>query len=350
MAPLGKAAAAARERWIALALAGLLAAPGAAVVSHAQAPTEPVAVIVEPADNSTIRGRTPVFGWAVDPQQPPSSGQGINARDVQLWLGAFPDGRLLDYARYGLPSEEAARRYGGGFLDSGFERTWETCSFRPGRYDLWVYVSSLSSPGARGYSQASVTVEPCPAGTELYRADFQDHAAWRTISTAQVETQADGNAWIIQRKVPGASGESPEGVFANFRAEVKAQLLSRVLNRYYYLQFRQVPGAGSSLTDTYYRFSVDPDFGSFDLALWDGERETVLVPETRLEELIRPPEEENLLAVEADGPRIRLYINGVQVGEARDDTHPWGRVSFGVGTGGQPDAQARFRDFVITTP
>jgi hypothetical protein len=235
-------------------------------------------------------------------------------------------------------------------LNTGFQRTWETCSFRPGRYDLWVYVSSLASPGARGYSQAGLTLEPCPPGSELYRADFADHAAWRSITTAHVTTRPDGDAWIIERKLPGASGESPEGVFADFRAEVKAQVLGRVLNRYYYLQFRQAPGAGDSLTDAYYRFTVDPDFSSFDLARWEGEREIVLVPETRLEDLIRPPAEENVLAVEAVGPRMRLYINGVQVGEAVDDTHPWGRISFGVGTGGQPDAEARFRDFVISTP
>jgi len=333
-----------------LCLAGLLTPLGVVAGGRAQTPTEPVAVIVQPADNSSVRGRTRISGWAVDPQQPPVTGQGINPRDVQLWLGPYPDGRLLDYAQYGLPSEEAARRHGGGFLDSGYQRTWETCSFRPGPYDLWVYVSSLSSPGTRGYSQANLTVEPCASGAELYRADFEDHAAWRTITTAQVATRPDGNAWIIERKVPGASGESPEGVFANFRVEVKAQLLSRVLNRYYYLQFRQAPGAGDSLTDAYYRFTVDPDFSSFDLARWDGERETVLLPETRLDDLIRPPADENVLAVEADGPRFRLFINGVEVGEASDSTHPWGRVSFGVGTGGQSDAQARFRDFVISTP
>jgi hypothetical protein len=328
----------------------LLTILGVIGTERAQPPTEPIAAILQPADNSTVSGRTRVVGWAVDPQQPPNSGQGINARDVQLWLGPFPDGRLLDFAQYGLPSEDAPQRHGASFLNSGFQRTWETCSFRPGRYDLWVYVSSLASPGARGYSRVGLTVEPCRQGSELYRADFENHAAWRTITTTQVATRPDGGAWIIERKAPGASGESPEGVFADFRVEIKARLLSRVLNRYYYLQFRQVPGPGDSLTDTYYRFTVDPDYSSFDLARWEGERETALLPETRLGDLINPPAEENQLAVEAVGPRIRVYINGVQVGEANDDTLPWGRISFGVGTGGQTDAQARFRDFVIATP
>ena len=58
---------------------------------------------------------------------------------------------LLDYAQYGVPSDEAVQRHGAGFIGSGFLRTWETCSFLPGRYDLWVYVSSLTTPGVLGY-------------------------------------------------------------------------------------------------------------------------------------------------------------------------------------------------------
>ena len=324
-----------------------LAAVGA--TGRAQTPAEPLVVMSHPAPDATISGHVRVAGWAVDPQYPPATGAGINARDVQLWLGPFPEGRLLDFAQYGSPSEEAVQRYGGSFLATGFQRTWATCSFRPGRYDLWVYVSSLGSPG-RGYAQTDVTLAPCASGSELYRAAFDDATAWRALATAQVETEPDGGAWIVRRKQPGASGESPEGVLANFRVEVKARLLGSALNRYYYLQFRQVPGPGDSLTDAYYRFAVDPDFGSFDLSRWDGEDETVLVPETRLETLIRPPAEENHLAVVAEGPRLQLFINGVQVGEASDDVHPWGRISFGVGTGGQTNAEARFRDFVITVP
>ena len=160
-----------------------------------------------------------------------------------------------------------------------------------------------------------------------------------------------GDAWAIRTRVPGAIEESLEGMFANFRVAVRARLEGRPLNRYYYLQFRRAPGPGNSLTDACYRFSIDPEFDSFDLARWDSaEQETILVPETRLETLIRPRSEENWLVVEADGPRIRLFINDVQVGEAVDNTYPWGHIGFGVGSGGEADAEARFRDLVITAP
>jgi hypothetical protein len=334
-----------RRPALALALALVVVVPAAA-----QSPAELIVAITSPAPGTTVNGRVRIEGWAVDPGNPPTSTSGINPRDIQLWLGPYPDGRLLDYAAFGLTSEPSMGFYGASYLRSGFERTWATCSFRPGPYELWVYVSSLSNPGVLGYNKLDMNVTPCAPGTEIYRADFRDAQSWRALSTTQVETGPDGNAWLIRRKVPGASGDSPEGVYANFRAEVTARVVGRPINRYYYIQFRQVPGPGDTLGDFYYRFSVDPDFGSFDLARFENEVETILIEETRMEMLIRPPEEENRLAVEADGPRISLFINGTKVGETADDALPWGRISFGVGSGGQPDAAARFTDFVITTP
>jgi hypothetical protein len=316
-----------------------------AVTGAMQAPEEPVVAILSPPPDATLNDRVAIEGWAVDPTS--TAGTGINPRDIQLWLGAPPDGKLLDYAQYGLASPQAMQFYGSNFQRSGFVRSWETCSFPPGPYDLWVIVSSLANPGAFGFNKVDLTVAPCAPGTELYRADF---GTYRALSTASLETGRAGDGWFIRHKTPGATGEYVEGVFGNFRVEVTARLVGRALNRYYYLQFRQVPGPGDSLTDKYYRFSVDPDFASFDFALWDGRDEKILVEETRLETLIRPPAEENRLAVVADGPRMQLFINDVRVGEAVDSTYLWGRISFGMGTGQEANGEAHFRNFVISTP
>jgi hypothetical protein len=335
-----------------LALALLLGtSPGARVTGAAAQQADPLVVTINrPSPGEVVRGRTEIRGWAADLQNPPRPGRGINARDVQLWLGAFPDGRRLDYALFGEPNPQAQERLGFPFLASGFVAEWETCSFPPGPYEVWIYVSSVSTPGELGYGTVPVEVAPCPPGAELYRANFADTREWPGLATASVESVPEGDGWLHRQKVPGASGKVAPGVFASFRVQVTARVVGAGYERYHYLQFRQEPGPDDTLSDGYYRFTVDPDFASFDLARWDGELETMLIPETRQPEVIRGPGQDNRLAVLAEGPRIRLFINEVQVGEVMDATYPWGHVSFGVGTNLQPDGAAVFRDFVITAP
>ena len=234
------------------ALALLLVAAGAASGSPgpgaaAQPDDSLVVAITSPAPADVLRGRALIRGWAVDVDHPPRLGSGINPRDVQLWLGAYPDGRRLDYARYGEPSDEAQQVFDARYAASGFVAEWETCSFSPGPYDLWTYVSSLASPGAQGYNTVAVTVAPCSAGSELYRGNFADRGAWPALTTASVETLPEADGWTIHQRVAGTSAQGPQGVFANFRASVTARMVGDDFDRYYYLQFRQAPGAGPCL-------------------------------------------------------------------------------------------------------
>jgi hypothetical protein len=334
---------------LALVLVAAASASGARGPGAAAQPDEALVVaITSPAPADVLRGRTLVRGWAVDVDHPPRLGNGINPRDVQLWLGPYPDGRRLDYARYGEPSEEAQQVFDARYAASGFVAEWETCSFSPGPYDLWTYVSSLASPGAQGYNTVAVTVAPCSPGSELYRGNFADRGAWPALTTASVETAPEADGWTIHQRVAGTSAQGPQGVFANFRASVTARIVGDDFDRYYYLQFRQAPGPNDTRSDGFYRLTIDPSFASFDLARWDGESETLLIPETRLPAVIRSPRQENQLAVLADGPLMRLFVNNTVVGEVVDDTYRWGRVSFGVGTNGQLEATAHFRDFLIT--
>jgi hypothetical protein len=340
-----------RLRVLALVLAAVglsSGSPGPGAAAQADDPL--VVAIVTPAPADVLRGRALVRGWAVDVDHPPRLGEGINPRDVQLWLGPYPDGHRLDYARYGEPSAEAEQVYDARYAPSGFVAEWETCSFSPGPYDLWAYVSSLASPGAQGFNSVAVTVAPCSPGAELYRSNFGDRSAWPALSTASVATAPEADGWTIHQRVPGTSAQGPQGVFANFRATVTARMVGDDYDRYYYLQFRQAPGPTDTRSDGFYRLTIDPSFAAFDLARWDGETETLLIPETRLPAVVRSSRQENQLAVLAEGPRLRVFVNNTSVGEVADDTYRWGRVSFGVGTNGQLEATAHFRDFLITAP
>jgi hypothetical protein len=324
-------------------------AGGATAPAAAPLPPEPFIALSSPEAGATVRGQLTVAGWAVDPYTPPGPNQGINPRDVQLWVRHGADEGRLEYATFGEASPDAAECFGAPWLPSGFARVWETCSFPPGAYDLWVQASSLSTPGAIGFTTADLTVQPCPPGTELYRADFRDSSAWRALPSRSAVSGPDGDGWTIRQQEPGTTAEGPTAVFANFRAEVTTRLLTQGQNRYTYLQFREVAGPRDTLSDGFYRLSIDPGFRSFDLARWDGEVETILIPETRLAQTIQPAGEDNRLAVVADGARLRVLVNDSLVGEVTDATYPWGRISFGVGTGGESSAAAHFRDFTVTT-
>lgn len=322
---------------------------GPTSAAAAALPEEPSVAIDSPPPGAVVQGRITVAGWAVDAHAPPGPDRGINPRDVQLWIRHGADEGRLDYATFGEPSQDAAECFGAPWLPSGFSRVWETCSFPPGPYDLWAQVSSLSTPGAVGFTAVALSLAACPPGAELYRADFRDASAWRGLPSRSAISGPEGDGWTIRQQEPGATAEGPAAVFGNFRAEITTRLLTQGQSRYCYLQFREAAGPRDTLSDGFYRLSVDPEFRSVDLARWDGELETVLIPETRLEQTVRPPGEDNRLAVVADGPRIRAFVNGTLVGEVSDAIYPWGRVSFGVGTGGEPNAAAHFRDFVIST-
>src|SRR5688500_17903761 len=91
---------------VVLGLATLLLLLGFGTLAWAQAASGPLAAIIAPPPDATVTGRVQIVGWAVDPASPSTMQDGINPRDIQLWLGPYPDGRLLDYAQFGTPSPE----------------------------------------------------------------------------------------------------------------------------------------------------------------------------------------------------------------------------------------------------
>ncbi len=340
----------ARPRWrgargVLLGLASLgLVVGQRGGVAVGQASGELRVAITSPAPGAVLDDRVTIEGWAVEPASPDNAG--VNASDVQLWLGAPPDGHLLDYAEYGLPSDDAARFYGPQHRDSGFAAQWNPCSFPPGPYHLWAFASSLARPGLRDQAEVDVSVAPCGRGVELYRAVWEQSRGGRN---ERVEQRQSGDAWSIHLLQPGGSAAGVEGVYADVRMEVTAQLVGRD-DGYYFLDFRVQPGPGGTLTDSYYRFAIHPDSGSFHLTVSqpDPAPSVELIPWTASPAIRRGPPA-NQLAVETQGPRLRVYANDTLLGEVTDDTFPWGKIRFGAATGEDPTAEALFRDFVISS-
>src|SRR4051812_40310214 len=151
------------------------AAPGAAVLSaptavpDTQTDDDIVAVITSPQPGERVRGTITISGYAADRRS--ADGSGLNERDIQIYLNDSADERaLLDIARPGQDSPAAAAALGPRFGQVGFQSTaWQTCSFPPGAYTVLVWVSSLTTPGARNVTQVSVEIEPCSAGTILHQ-------------------------------------------------------------------------------------------------------------------------------------------------------------------------------------
>jgi hypothetical protein len=309
-----------------------------------QRPTELRVAITAPGPGTVVQGRTLVTGWAVDPTSP--DGVGVNPRDIQLWLGAPPDGYLLDYAQYGQSSPEAAGIYGPESRDTGFVMDWETCSFPAGSHELWAFVSSSVRPGMTDFTRVDVTVSPCPPGTVLFRAD------WSTVPQLITEQSEQGpvdEGWIVRRLQPGAAGRGVEGVYGDFLAEVTAQRVSS-RDGYYFLDFRVLPGPGNSLTDAFYRFTVHPASGRYRLGISRPGPDPVedIIPWTESSAIQRSTTP-NRLGVEAVGPRLRLYANGDLLAETSHPELRWGKIRFGAATGDDPTTETYFRDFVITT-
>lgn len=319
-------------------------APSSLAGPSGQIDTSVRVAITEPAPGTVVAGPVRIVGWAVDPTS--RQGPGINPKDVQIWLGRPPEGRQLSYGEYGLPDDDAAAFFGSTFRDAGFVMNWNTCSFPAGAYQVWAIVSSLTRPGLRDAAAVDVTVSACPPATELYRADW---AALPPLQTAQAEQWQDGNAWVLRRLEPGGTARQAEGVYADARVEITAQL-AEAQDGYYFLDFRGFPGPLGGPTDSFYRFSIHPGSGEY----WLGISHPGPQP---IEDLltwtpspaIRRGAAPNRLAVEMDGPRLRLYANDLLLTEASNDEFPWGEVRFGTAVGEDRSVEARFRDFVITT-
>jgi hypothetical protein len=320
--------------FVVCALVGTLGPSQAAPVD--QIDEDVVVAITAPQPGQRLRGNVVITGYAADRRS--AIGSGLNERDIQVYLNDSADERaLLDIARPGQDSPAAAAALGPRFGQVGFQSTaWQTCSFPPGAYTVFVWVSSLTTPGARNVAQANVEIEACPAGEILHQDALESPPARVPPNQASLVGQ-------------------DHTIYGDFAVGVSGRCVVPRVDCLYGFNLRDLPGPQGTLTNSYYNIELDQPNRTFALHFFpfteraspSGLRLEYLQPWT-FAAPIRSGTEFNRLAVIAQGERLQVFVNGQPVGEARDRRRPWGQIAWMANSIANP-IEVEFRDLVVST-
>jgi hypothetical protein len=289
--------------------------------------------ITSPREGERLQGALAVSGYAADRRS--TEGSGLNERDIQVYLDDSSDERnRLAFAAGGQASPAAATSLGMQFGHAGFLWVWDACTFPPGPHQLLVWVSSLVEPGARSFASVDVEIAPCDPGSVLYQDGLGPQFQGERLALAQ----PDRGAYIA--------------AMADFAAGIDARCPPADPNCTFLFTTRAQIGRTAELTGAGYLFFVDPSAGTyrFAYATTDAPEAAVdLIPTTPTPALRRGTEP-NRLAVVAHEGWLRLFVNGQQVGEARDDRHRWGWVLWNSYSRGVANTEPFFANLTITAP
>jgi hypothetical protein len=153
--------------------------------------------VEQPAAGSDARETIVIGGWAVDTTS--SSGTGVGAENVEVWLGPAGSGQLLGTAGYGDPRPEVAARLGNErYVPSGFRYFWNSCDAPPGPNTLTVHATS-SGPGNRSTATSvPITVGNCglemgeTAMGQVFAAGQSDSWTFEGTAGERVAVTQDG--------------------------------------------------------------------------------------------------------------------------------------------------------------
>jgi len=129
---------------------------------------------------------------------------------------------------------------------------------------------------------------------------------------------------------------SPE--IHDFYIEMTVETESCTSTDHYGLMVR-VPDRHDANQGYLFAFTCD---GRFSLRAWDGETMTSLVPNTANASILAGSDKTNRMGLMADGDRLVLYANGVQLREVEDDTYDE-PGSFGVFVGARQTEDFKIR-------
>jgi hypothetical protein len=292
-----------------------------------------VVQITSPRPGERLCGLVEITGYAADRRSP--GGSGLNEHDIQIYLNDSADPwNLFDRALGGRDSPEAAAALGPQFDKAGFWDAWETCSFPEAPYRLTVWASSLVTPGARNFASVDVYVESCGEGETLVRP-------------------APGSIHTERLTEPGLSDRVFDPIYADFAAGVTVRCTETNVGCLYGIVFRALPGPGGPLTNSDYRFAVDPNDGTWSLVYesWTDSEYHWIVDWTPAS-AIRRGIVANRVAVLAQGDWLRMFVNGQQVGETRGVRQPWGTLGVFAYTDnvGSRAVEVQFINLLVTTP
>ncbi len=206
----------------------------------------------------------------------------------------------------------------------------------------------LGSPGGQQASTTptpSTEVQPLPENFILvYEDDFSNTGSgWDDAFDRFTTKQYGNNRYYIEVTTSNlvAWGLANRDI-ANFRLQVDATQESGPNNNGYGILFRFQD------RDNYYRFDVSGE-GYYLLSKFYKGEWTTLVPWTASSAL-NVGQATNVLMVEAIGPNIRIFANGVELAQAQDNALTHGNFGFFANTFTDPNLVVSFDNIELWAP
>lgn len=200
--------------------------------------------------------------------------------------------------------------------------------------DAWLVTSERVAQLVNAPNRVLLRDDFSSAASGWPRASSQPEQVWLGYVDGEYAVRrlaGSGAAPFVGARVPGT----------DYLAEVSARLLPPSADAYVSLYVRR-QDAGDTLI-----FDVEPDAGAFRLRRV-ADQQVYLALDWTATPAVRPGEEWNRLGIRAQGPDLTLFINGVEVGHARDDAPREGRVGFGVTSRVDGTVEARFDNLLVT--
>jgi hypothetical protein len=222
------------------------------------------------------------------------------------------------------------------------------------------YTLSLTLISAVGGAPASArpppTAMPTPTAADIVFADNFDNATAGLFpkvanDPARMEIGYVDGEYMV-RKIDPTWDRSPVvtvpalAPFTDTVIEVDVRLVGDTPGRHILISCR----SRNNHLD-YYRLSVDPHQGRFQVALWLNSRQ-VSPANWQPSAAIRKDNASNRIAFTCSGSTLAASINGEKVYEIQDQTLPDGFARFGAGTPSEAPniADARFDNLVVRRP
>jgi S1-C subfamily serine protease len=188
-----------------------------------------------------------------------------------------------------------------------------------------------------------VVEAPLDAGEELFFDDFSDpNSGWSTSSSKETSRRYEDGQFLIDVEVENTIAWSTlEQEFADIDFEVETVKLGGPDDNGFGLVLRYQD------RDNFYSFEISSD-GFYQIGLYEDNEWTTLVDWTQTEVINLGGR--NLIAAEAQGNRLAMVINGVQVEQVYDDTFSTGRVGLVAEALSEPQVSIGFDNARLRTP
>ena len=206
-----------------------------------------------------------------------------------------------------------------------------------------AYVGLAATAQTSGQQSSTVLTPSAGArGTLLLADDFDDPAHSRLLVAENdvASYMFRAGAYVISVQQPQYVARSTiGGNYANCVIEIDAAFIGGPENSAAGIMFRYQDD------DNFYLFRI-ANTGSYSLAVYRAGQQQMLLDWTA-SPAINGRGQPNRLRVENDGDRIRVYANGILLGEASDTSLRAGQIALAVSTFGQGGAIVQFDTLTV---